>query len=267
MTQQLTSNTEEWLHWRRRHVGASDQTHLNYAASWSKGAAWLWDIKKQKIPELEINFAMQRGLDLESEARLAYSLKTDIEVFPAIMESSEYPFLSASLDGQSDEGRIIEIKCPNKNDHAIALAGEIPNKYIPQLCHQMFVAEQERVDYVSFDGDTLAVVPFYRDERLVKEIIDVALWFWDFVEMDVRPDYEKPHPLFDTRTPVLTDVLLLEEAKNNYEIRKKMEHLETLLLFSNQTLLDNCRLPKAKIGNIQIVNGKSGRFVKLLKGE
>ena len=81
----LTQGTQLWLDWRRKHVGASDQTHLHWAATWSIGWAALYDIKTGAAPETFQNPQMARGIKLEEEARLAYSLAKNEQFHPALV--------------------------------------------------------------------------------------------------------------------------------------------------------------------------------------
>jgi len=196
---------------------------------------------------------MERGLKLEAEARLAYSLEKGIEFQPALVECKEYPYLSASLDAWSEDGQIAEIKCPSKEDHALACNGEIPKKYIPQLCHQLFVTGAPSVDYVSFDGDRIAIVTYQRDERLIRDIMGAAHRFWIYVVEDVEPKEEWPHPDFDTRIPILNDPEIVKEAEWNFMLRREVELLEKRLQDSNELILSKCNLPRAKVGKITIV--------------
>lgn len=248
----MKQGSAEWLEWRRHHVGASDQTHLHWASSWAIGWKALWDIKTGIAPEVFQNPQMERGLKLEDEARLAYCLHKEETFIPALVESKQFPYLSASLDAWSDSGAIAEIKCPGKEDHELATQGKIPLKYLPQLCHQLFVSDQDRMDYVSFDGKEIRVITYKRDEKLVKEVMNAAHRFWGFVLENKRPDGEWPHPFFDTRIPIVDDKELLREAEWNYSLRERVNETEKMLEESNQKILKLCDLPRAKVGKLTI---------------
>lgn len=249
----MKQGSTDWLEWRRKHVGASDQIHLHWSAPWSIGWGALWDIKTGAAPEMFQNPQMERGLKLEEEARLAYSLEKEEEFEPALVESQEFPYLSASLDARSHTGAIAEIKCPGKDDHESALQGVIPKKYIPQLCHQLFVTGNDRMDYVSFDGKKIAVVPYEREEVLLHQIMSSAHLFWLYVSNHTRPPGEYPDPAFDTRIPILSDHNLLNEAEWNLKLRERVVEAEHMLEESNRRILNLCPLPRAKIGGLTIV--------------
>src|ERR1700743_2597401 len=90
-----------------------------------------WAIKSGRpMPRREVSFRMNRGLQLEPYARKEYEDTTGILMPAVYIERAGHPFLRATLDGLNDEyQRALEIKCPGKKDHDIALAGKIPDKY------------------------------------------------------------------------------------------------------------------------------------------
>jgi putative phage-type endonuclease len=258
----MKQGTAEWLEWRRKHVGASDQTHLQWCAPWSLGWKGLWEIKTGRRTEQTQNAHMKRGVKLEDEARLAYSMEREKEFHPVLIESQEYPYLSASLDARSDDGEIAEIKCAGAKDHALAIGGTIPRKYLPQLCHQLFVSGASFVDYVSFDGIDLAVVRYPRDEPLIERVVERATLFWGFVDRNDCPPEEFPLPDFDTRVPIIKNTTLEIEAERNLSFRENIERYETLLETSNQFILANCDSTRCKIGSLQIVTRKGVRSIQ-----
>ena len=85
--------------------------------------------------ERPANGAMQRGKTLEPLARRAYVSHTSIDVEPVCVQSLAYPWMRASLDGLSADGRrVVEIKCPGEKDHQLAGSGSVPGKYLRRSC-------------------------------------------------------------------------------------------------------------------------------------
>lgn len=258
----MIQGSPEWLEWRKTHIGASDQTHLQWSASWSIGWGALWDIKMGLVAERDPNLYMSRGIELESHALIAYSLLRNSEFRPAIVESEEYPYISASMDAVNDRGEVAEIKCPGADDHALAAKGEIPRKYIPQLCHQLYVTQAPEIDYVSYDGSEIKIVRYKRDEELIKKIVAAAkLFHWHLVTMS-RPE-EHPLPEFDTRIPVIHDLDIHTEAVKNIMLRDGIDSFEKQLEESNKKILLLCDdFPRVKIGNLlQVVSTDRGNAV------
>lgn len=194
----MKQGSGSWLEWRRNGIGSSDAPIIMGVSPWNTP----YGLYEEKAGLVEVkdepNFAMARGIELEPKARAHYELMSDIDMPPVCIEHGKYPFLRASLDGfNSNTKRILEIKCPGKEDHETALSGKVPEKYIWQLRHQLAVAEADQVDYFSFDGERGVVVPFYRDLEEEKKLLEAELAFWEMVQSKKPPemterDFHKP---------------------------------------------------------------------------
>jgi putative phage-type endonuclease len=98
------------------------------------------------------NAAMQHGTETEPFARSAYELKNGIMV----SEIDYVPHKTIKRAGASPDGIVgdglLEIKCPNSTTHFnYFLAGEVPEKYKPQMAWQMACTGAKWCDFVSFD--------------------------------------------------------------------------------------------------------------------
>lgn len=121
------------------------------------------------------NAAMQRGIELEAEARDAYSFQTG----QAVQEVGYVPHPSieragCSPDGLCGDSGLVEIKCPSSMaKHLEALrAGAHAQEYAWQLQHQLWVTSRDWVDAVSYDprfpdGLQLAIKRVLRDEEAI----------------------------------------------------------------------------------------------------
>lgn len=130
-----------------------------------------------KAVETYTNAAMQRGIDLEGEARDAYSFATG----NAVTESGfvvypDLPNTGCSPDGLVGDG-LVEIKCPaSMAKHLDALRyGAHASEYRWQLQHQMLVMDAPWVDAVSYDPRypdhlQLAIVRVERSESAIAEL-------------------------------------------------------------------------------------------------
>ncbi len=95
----------------------------------------------------------------------------------------------ASFDGIDPEGKcVVEIKCPNKDDHLMAFNGGIPEKYFAQLQHQMEIAQVEMAYYFSFDGKIGIPVKVYRDDKFIKDMISKERIFWECMQEFIPPE-------------------------------------------------------------------------------
>src|SRR5690606_6618123 len=161
----MKQNTPEWLEMRKKFVGASDAPIIMGVSPWMTP----YKLGTQKLsldPEVKKTTRMQRGLALEDAARQWSYKQTGILVLPEVVFSDEHDFMMASLDGlDSTKECALEIKCPDPegDDHALALMGMVPEKYYPQLQHQMIVLKLEKMFYLSFDGKEGALIEVQRD--------------------------------------------------------------------------------------------------------
>jgi putative phage-type endonuclease len=179
---------EQWLEWRRKGIGASDAPVIMGISPW-RDIVELWEEKLGKREPQTDNWAMARGRELEPNARELYEQRTGLKMAPAFLESKTRDFMRCSFDGinQGQRGGI-EIKCPGKESHELALSGKVPEHYLPQIYHQLSVGELAWVDYVSYDGhDSLAVVRVPRNEEKINELIAKEEKFWECVVTEVCP--------------------------------------------------------------------------------
>lgn len=124
------------------------------------------------------NSAMQRGIELEAEARDAYSFERGV----AVTESGYVPApdierCGCSPDGLLGDDGLLEIKCPaSMQKHLDALrTGSHAVEYRWQLQHQLMVTGRSWVDIASFDprfpdGLQLAIHRVERDEKAIAEL-------------------------------------------------------------------------------------------------
>jgi putative phage-type endonuclease len=189
----LSQNSPEWLAWRSQGLGASDAPIVTGVSPWRKRSGLLKEKRRAlqerptAIREASAGRAAARGKRLEPEAAEWYRGLTGIACAPVCGEHDALPWLRASLDGWNDSlPRVVELKCPGQSSHDIALGGEVPAIYRPQLVHQSIVAGCARVDYVSFDPDrhgtdrfALVCVTVTQDER--DALLEALAAFWEEV--------------------------------------------------------------------------------------
>lgn len=174
----LSQDSDEWLSWRRTSVTASDCAVIMDVNPYC-------DIDTLRLRKLGLlaeepcNKYMQRGKDLEPVARKTWMEGTVKYVEPAVVESTEYPYLGASLDGISScDTYLLEVKCNGAKNHAIAKKGELPPYHLAQVQHQLLVTGAEKCYYFSYTGENNACVEVYPDKEFFKLYIPKAEEFW-----------------------------------------------------------------------------------------
>jgi hypothetical protein len=100
---------------------------------------------------------MQRGIDLEPHARLAYEAHENLlePVRQTGFLSVDGLPIGCSLDGDIDNFRVIVgFKCPKSHTHmgyAKLMAGEKPEDYVGQMMHELLITGAEEYHFVSYD--------------------------------------------------------------------------------------------------------------------
>lgn len=176
----MEQQTKEWHELRKTKIGASDSPVIMGVSPW-KTPAQLWQEKLGLRKSQFQSSAMQRGLALEEPARKEFVRLTGIDMCPAVVVSDEYDFMMASLDGLSNNKKhAVEIKCPyTSKDHDLALSGCVPEKYMPQLQHQMVVCKLEMIFYFSYNEESSKIIEVKRDDDYINSLIKKEVEFWD----------------------------------------------------------------------------------------
>lgn len=242
----LIQNTEEWLRFRKDKVGASDAPIIMGVSPW-KTPYGLWLEKLDLTHEQVKTDAMKRGTDMEITARMMFMLDTGIEVQPKVMLHPTIKFMMASFDGMDASNKnAVEIKCPGIVDHAKALDGIIPEKYFPQLQHQIEVCQLDMVYYYSFDGEKGAVIKVYRDDAYIKHMIKLEQEFHENLENVVPP------ALTEKDFVENSSHAFLEASMKWKTINEKLKELEKQEKDVRNTLISMCHNKNTKGGGLKI---------------
>jgi putative phage-type endonuclease len=181
-------NHQQWLEWRRSGIGSSDAAVIMNVSPW-KTAFQLWEEKVFGKSDQEENTAMTRGKQLEEVARQLFERELNTVVFPKNVVHTQHSWLRASLDGMDiDEKIMVEIKCPNKDDHFLAVTKKVPTKYFPQCQHQLAVTGLPGMFYFSFDGSKGAIVEVARDQKYIDDMLEKEKIFWNMVINQIPPE-------------------------------------------------------------------------------
>lgn len=180
----ILPDISDFAAFRRRGIGGSDAPVVMEKSKWMTPAELLLIKTGQTQPDPP-NFPMLRGIQLEPIARAHYELETGIAMPAGRAIHPKLNFVRGNFDGiNSNEKKILEIKCPGHEDHWKALNGEIPEHYIFQLVHLLLVTGFKHCDYFSYDWKTKTgiTIPFERSRRLEIELLDRERDFWNQVQ-------------------------------------------------------------------------------------
>lgn len=183
----LEQGSQEWLSWRRTVITATDASIILGNNPWSTPYQ-CWQRKLGLIEEQKSNEAMDRGKRLEPEARVHFINHYSIDMSPAVVESSEFEFLGASLDGISESSNtILEIKCGGSKLHHMAARGEMPQYYQDQIQHQLLVTGASKCFYYSFNGTEGICIDVLPDPDFKERFLPKAREFWKCVALSTPP--------------------------------------------------------------------------------
>lgn len=228
----LKQGSPEWLTWRKSHITGTDASCIMGDNPW-KSAYMLWQEKLGFKDGPIMNKAMQRGIDLEPIARSFAESSLGIEFIPVVMQHQEHEWMGASLDGLSKDGKIaLEIKCPKKEVHQMALNGSIPRYYLPQTAHVLEVSGAEKLMYFSYcpeiESDQFAIVEVLKDKSYNDLMISKEKDFFkclstycppeltenDYIEME-SDEWEKLAKRYVSLKRLLTDYEKEEKETRN----------------------------------------------------
>lgn len=189
----MEQNSKEWYEWRKKGIGSSDAPVVMGVSPYLTRYQ-LWEDKcniNSHRPKSQ--FILEKGHEVEKKVRSLYEIITSRRVPPALFVHKEFPFLRASVDGcHKGEKRLIEIKMQGEEAHERAKKGEIPQKYIHQIMHQLLVTGFEKVDFCSFcetSEENLHIVEVLPDKKLMDELLEEEKKFWKLVEKRVPPEF------------------------------------------------------------------------------
>ena len=165
---QAEQRSKEWFEMRGTMLTASDvaaalgQNHFK-----SPDALLLDKCGYKKVEGPNVN--TQRGIDLEPMVRDLYDERTG---------SKTHEFgLGGSVDGITESGILVEIKCPNK------LCNKIPDYYFPQVQVLLDINDLEECDFVQYHQptDVLKIIRVPRDRVWFEKALPKMKKFWDQV--------------------------------------------------------------------------------------
>ena len=119
------------------------------------------------------NAAMERGIEMEAEARNMYELMTGNTVIQVgICYPDKKKLFGCSPDGLISDDGLIEIKCPTSPVHVgYLLDGILPADYFQQTQGQLLVTGRKWVDFFSFyPGLKSLIIRVKPDEKFLKAL-------------------------------------------------------------------------------------------------
>lgn len=181
-TVDVQQGSPEWLLWRNGHDNASVTATLagslmGVSQYLDINAAWEDRLGIKKLEYIE-NSNVRHGTENEAHAMSELMKATGISFTSACVESLEFPFLKASLDGLNIDHKLVaEIKCPVFYGSFRKHQAGILDYYYAQVQAQLLVTGFEHALFFSyFEGsDELKVIK--ANQEYQKELLKRAILF------------------------------------------------------------------------------------------
>lgn len=160
----MPQGSEEWYNIRKLKLTASNAQAIgNQGKGLETLCRQLVCEYLSKPKDSYTNLDIERGIELEEDARIVYSLNTDNNVQQVgFIEISDY--CGCSPDGLIGDDGLVEIKCySDKHYLDYVLDGIIDSKYIWQMQMQMMLTFRDWCDFVVYN-------PNFDNEIIIKRI-------------------------------------------------------------------------------------------------
>ena len=167
--------TDEWYNIRKGKMTASNAETI--IANGKGLETYIYNLMAEYYSSAEkenyINADMQRGIDLEPEAKIEFQFYTGLDIKEVgCVELNEY--ILASPDGLIGDDGLIEIKCPNDSIYSkLLLSNNIKPEYIAQMQMQMYITERQYCYFVSYNPNfekSLYIKKINRDEEMIEKL-------------------------------------------------------------------------------------------------
>ena len=137
--------SQEWLDLRDQMITASDVASAIGENHYETPDAFI----KKKVLKTKWagNAATAHGTLLEPLVRDLYDARTGRKSHEiGLVQHRQYPWLGASPDGVTEDGLLIEIKCPLTRK----IESKVPKHYWPQVQLQLEITDLEECDFVQY---------------------------------------------------------------------------------------------------------------------
>lgn len=171
----IQQHTVEWDVLRLGRFGASTARELFAGRTTDSYHKLIYRVAYERMtgeaPEMFQNAYMNRGVELEAQARDVYELQT----FSKVTNGGYYSFnewIGCSPDGLVGKDGMIQIKCPAFNTHIDYLLGGVcPKEYYAQIQFELMVSGRKWSDFMSYHPHLRPfIVRVERDPKLMEAI-------------------------------------------------------------------------------------------------
>lgn len=191
---QADQGTQEWLEARLGRPSASQFCKLVTTAGKPSASAddYISELIAERITgerePIYVNEWMQRGTELEPEARATYEFihGVDVEEVGFILDDSGE--FGCSPDGLVGEDGGVEFKCPSPKNHiAWSRKGVCPSKHYAQVQGCLYITGRKWWDFMSYHPEMKPfIVRVERDEEFIEKLAEQISLAVEEIKSEVR---------------------------------------------------------------------------------
>lgn len=245
----IIQRSPEWHELRRKKIGASDAPIIMGVSPY-KTKTELWR-DKMGFGDDSPKPWMEYGIKTEPRARVEAEKILGCDFMPLVVMHPTIDFMMASIDALSlDKKTMVEIKClsPRSDDFISASKGKVPEKYYPQVQHQLEVLGLDHGFMFFFNDEGQHLLRVERDQEYINKMLDAEREFYGYMQSEMPPPDEKEHDLsFDPEVLALTREweALQTEIDRLTVLKNRQDEIK-------QKLFDKCNQQNTVAGNVKI---------------
>jgi len=218
--------SEEWLGLRDNMITASDIASAIGENHYESVDAFI----KKKVLKTKWagNAATQHGTLLEPLVRDLYDQRTGRKSHEiGLVQHREYEWLGASPDGVTEDGLLIEIKCPLTRK----IEAKVPKHYWPQVQLQLEITDLEECDFIQYrpasEGkpEEFVVVRILRDRVWFQTNLPAMKKAWDRI---VKGREHGLCEITDESPPPLREQICCEIKEDEVQTSVQDSHVQGL---------------------------------------
>lgn len=184
-------NREEWLKQRMSGIGGSDAPAVLGLSKWRTPLS-VYQEKRGESAPIEDKEPMRWGRILEQPIRQEYAERTGrvVRVPDGVIRHPQHDWMLATVDGVTDDGRLVEIKTARTADGwGESGTDEVPHAYLIQVQHYLTVTALSVADVaVLIGGQDYRQFEIPADAELQAMIVEAEAEFWRRVQDGIPPD-------------------------------------------------------------------------------
>ncbi|GEM_PF-6659306 len=219
ITVNIKQRTPEWYEWRKQGIGASDAPIIMGENRFKRLDYLIKEKTSFNLIDGYENEKMALGKSLEPVALDSYIKKTGNYVTPVCIQSAQYNWLRASLDGINIYDRkVVEIKCGKSAYEWVYRHHTVPKYYYAQTQHILAITNYESLDFWCYwPGNHEILIKVERNEAYINILLEREYEFWKSIEQRIKGRQSRTYYSLDYINKQSNDIEIMSKGRNNYQ--------------------------------------------------